>query len=57
MKYKTIKVKTDGKTVYQFDVTEGQLNLAKKLGIQEKDFIIELAKELLKDHKAKKDEV
>ena len=57
MKYKTIKLKVEGKTVYQFDITQTQLNLAKKLGIEEKDFITELAKENLKEHKAKKDEI
>ena len=40
-----------------FIVTETQLNLAKKLGIEEKDFITELAKENLKEHKAQKYEV
>jgi len=57
MKYKTIKLKVEGKTLYQFDITQTQLNLAKKLGIEEKDFITELAKENLKEHKAKKDEI
>ena len=57
MKFKTILLKVEGKTVYQFIVTETQLNLAKKLGIQEKDFITELAKEHTKEHEAKKNEV
>jgi hypothetical protein len=57
MKFKTIKLKIEGKTVYQFDITQTQLNLAKRLGIEEKDFITELAKENLKEHKAKKNEV
>jgi len=57
MKYKTIKLKVEGKTVYVFDITQTQLNLAKKLGIEEKDFITELAKENLKEPKAKKDEI
>jgi hypothetical protein len=57
MKFKTIKLKIEGKTVYQFDITQTQLDLAKKLGIKEKDFITELAKVNLKEHEAKKDEV
>lgn len=52
MKSKTIKLKVEGKTVYQFDITQAQLDLAKKLGVEEKDFITELAKENLKEHKA-----
>jgi hypothetical protein len=57
MKYKTIKLRTEGKTVYQFVVTETQLKLAKRLGIEEKDFITELAKEHLKEHLGEKDEI
>ncbi len=57
MSSKTIKLKADGKVVYQFDITETQLKLAKKLGVEEKDYITELAKQLLKEHKAKKDEI
>lgn len=57
MKSKTIKLKVEGKTVYQFVITQAQLDLAKKLGVEEKDFITELAKENLKEHKAKKYEV
>ena len=54
MSFKTIKLKVDGKTVYQFVITQTQLNLAKRLGVEEKDFITELAKEHLKDHKEEK---
>jgi hypothetical protein len=57
MKFKTIKLKVEGKTVYQFVVTQAQLDLAKKLGVKEEDFITELAKENLKEHEAKKNEV
>jgi len=57
MSSKTIKLRVDGKVVYQFDVTETQLKLAKKLGVEEKDYITELAKQHLKEHKAKKDEI
>jgi hypothetical protein len=54
MSFKTIKLKVEGKTVYQFVITQTQLNLAKRLGVEEKDFITELAKEHLKDRKEKK---
>jgi len=57
MKFKTIKLKVEGKTVYQFVITQAQLDLAKKLRIKEEDFITELAKENLKEHEAKKNEV
>ena len=57
MKFKTIKLKVEGKTVYQFVVTQAQLDLAKKLGVKEEDFITELAKVNLKEHEAKKNEV
>lgn len=58
MRSKTIKLKVEGKTVYQFDVIDAQLKLAKKLGISEKDFITELAKVHLDEHYRKqKDEI
>lgn len=48
---KTIKLRKDGKTVYQFIVYDSQLSLAEKLGIDESQYIIELAKvELEKRH-------
>ena len=50
---KTIAIKQNGKKVYQFIVTDTQLNLAKKLGIAEKDYIIELAKANLANKKEK----
>ena len=54
MSFKTIKLKVEGETVYQFVLTQTQLNLAKRLGVEEKYFITELAKEHLKDHKEEK---
>jgi hypothetical protein len=53
---KTIKIKKDGKTFHQFTVTDVQLELAKKLGINEKDYLVELAKVELDERKEKDSE-
>jgi hypothetical protein len=50
---KTIKIKKDGKTFHQFIVTDTQLELARKLGIDEKDYLIEKAKAELDERKEK----
>jgi hypothetical protein len=41
---KTIVLKQKGKKVYQFRVSDIQLELAKKLGISEREYITERAK-------------
>ena len=50
---KTIKLKKDGKTFHQFIVTDAQLKLAEKLGIDEKNYLVELAKVELDERKEK----
>jgi hypothetical protein len=50
---KTIKIKKDGKTFHQFTVTDAQLELAKKLGIDEKNYLVEMAKVELDERKEK----
>lgn len=50
---KTIKIKKDGKTFHQFIVTDTQLGLARKLGIDEKDYLVERAKVELDERKEK----
>jgi hypothetical protein len=52
---KTIVLKTNGKKIYQFIVSDTQLNIAKKLGISEQQYIIERAKVELAE-KGKKNE-
>ena len=59
---KTIKLRNaeTKKVIYQFDVTDTQLELAKKLGVSNEQFITELSKQHLKDYTNKnkdKDEV
>ena len=53
---KTIKIKKDGETFHQFIVTDVQLELAMKLGIDEKDYLVELAKVELNERKEKDSE-
>jgi hypothetical protein len=53
---KTIKIKKDGKTFHQFIVTDVQLELAKKLGIDEKNYLVELSKAELDARKEKENE-
>jgi hypothetical protein len=43
-KVKTIVLKRDGEVVHEFNVHDIELKLAKKLGISERDFIIEKSK-------------
>jgi hypothetical protein len=43
-KVKTIVLKRDGEVVHEFNVYDVELKLAKKLGISERDFIIEKSK-------------
>jgi hypothetical protein len=52
---KTIVLKTNGKKIYQFNVSDMQLELAKKLGISERQYITERAKIELTE-KGKKNE-
>jgi hypothetical protein len=52
---KTIVLKTNGKKIYQFNVSDVQLELAKKLGISERQYITERAKIELAE-KGKKNE-
>jgi hypothetical protein len=49
---KTIKLRdaSTKKVIYQFNVSDTQLKLAKRLGVSKEQFITELSKELLKDH-------
>jgi hypothetical protein len=51
---KEIILKTNGKKVYQFRVSDTQLKLAEKLGISERAYITELAKVHLAEKEAKK---
>jgi len=48
-KVKTIAVKRDGVVVHEFLVYDVELKLAKRLGITEKDYIIEKSKVELKE--------
>lgn len=41
---KEIILRTNGKKIYQFIVSDTQLKIAEKLGIPEKHYIMELAK-------------
>lgn len=41
---KTIVLKVGGKKIYQFKVLDAELNIAKKLGISEQQYITEKAK-------------
>ena len=50
---KTIKLKKDGKTFHQFIVTDTELELARKLGIDEKDYLVEKAKVELDEREEK----
>ena len=52
---KTIAIKQNGKKVYQFIVSDTQLEIAKKLGISEQQYITERAKVELAE-KGKKNE-
>ena len=46
---KTIVIKQNGKTIRQFNVSDTQLNLAKKLGLNSRQYITEIAKVELDD--------
>ena len=46
---KTIVIKQNGKTIRQFNVSDTQLNLAKKLGLNSRQYITERAKVELDD--------
>ena len=48
---KTIKIRNADtkKVMYQFIVTDTQLKLAEKLGINEQDYLVELSKTMLKE--------
>jgi hypothetical protein len=48
---KTIVIKQNGKTIRQFNVSDTQLNLAKKLGLNSRQYIVERAKAELDDSK------
>jgi hypothetical protein len=50
-KVKTIVLKRDGEVVHEFNVYDVELKLAKKLGISERDFIIEKSKVELEELK------
>jgi hypothetical protein len=41
---KTIVIKQNGKTIRQFNISDTQLNLTKKLGLNSQEYIIERAK-------------
>jgi hypothetical protein len=50
---KEIVLKTNGKKIYQFRVSDTQLKIAKRLGISERVYITELAKVHLAEKEAK----
>lgn len=52
---KTIKLRVNGKTIHQFAVTDAELSLAEKLGLSQKQYIVEKSKIEL-DERRKKDD-
>jgi hypothetical protein len=50
---KKIVLKTNGKKIYQFRVSDTQLKIAERLGISEQTYITELAKVHLSEKEAK----
>lgn len=52
---KTIKLRVDGKTIHQFAVTDTELSLAEKLGLSQKQYIVEKSKIELNERRKKDD--
>jgi len=53
---KTIKLKVDKKTIYQFILHDAEVSLAEKLGISQEQYIIERSKVELEERR-KRNEV
>ena len=52
---KTIKIKKNGKTFHQFTLHDAEITLAEKLGIDQKQYIIEKSKVELEERRKRND--
>ena len=52
---KTIKLRVNGKIIHQFVVTDAEIAIAEKLGIDRKQYIVEKSKLELEERRKKDD--